>query len=45
MQILKVKKLIHKRTGKIIKIIKKASNVDFLYDYEELGDFVNSLGS
>lgn len=45
MQLLKVKKLVNKKTGKIIKLIKKIQNIDTFYDYEELGDFINSLGS
>jgi hypothetical protein len=45
MQILKTKKIIHKKTGKTLKIIKKTSNITLLYDYEELGDFINTMGT
>ena len=44
-QLLKVRKLIHKKTRKIIKVVKSAENVDVLYDYEEMGDFINTSGS
>ena len=45
MQILKTKKIIHKQTGKTLQIIKKTSDIHLLYDYEELGDLINTMGT
>jgi hypothetical protein len=45
MQLLKIKKYINKNNGKVIKIIQSAKNIESIYDYQDMGDFVSTTGT